>query len=399
MMYNLRYFGKSVAGIGVNMRASVRQENLAKGLSIVSKAVESRPTLPVLGNILLATEDSRLRLAAMDMNLGMSITCWIGAKIDTAGAITLPARTLADLVNNLSPERVDLTLDEATLTMNVRCGATNSNIKGIDSSEFPLLPEMGAGDVALPGRVLRDMINQTAFAAAKEDNRPILTGVYTHFEGDTLTMAAADGYRLAVRTAQLGEGQHFAQPVKMVIPARTLNEVARVISEDDDEVRISLPSDRDLVQFHLKSVVISSQLLEGRFPDFAAIIPKQYNTSTVLYTSDLLRACKRAEIFARDSAGSAQLVVKPPSRPGDPGEVVVAGRSSERGDNTGMLDAAVEGEPLDISFNIRYLIDVLNVISDERVVFQSSGAAHPGVIRPENREDFIHVIMPMSRGG
>jgi DNA polymerase-3 subunit beta len=316
--------------------------------------------------------------------------------VDAPGSITLPARTLGDLVSNLSPERVDLTLDEAKLTMNVRCGATNSNVKGIDASEFPLVPEEGAGDVFLPGRVLRDMINQTAFAAAREDNRPILTGVYTHFEGDMLTMAAADGYRLAVRTAQLEE-QHFTEPVTMVIPSRTLMEVARIITEDDDEIGITLPGERDLVQFHLKNVLVSSQLLEGRFPDFAAIIPKQYNTSTVLFTSDLLRACKRAEIFARDSAGSAQLMVKPPSRPGDPGEVVVAGRSNERGDNTGMLDASVEGEPLDISFNIRYLIDVLNVISDERVVFRSSGAAHPGVIQPENREDFIHVIMPMSR--
>ena len=377
------------------MRVSVRQENLAKGLSIVSRAVENRPTLPVLANVLLATEDARLKLSAMDMGLGMSITCWIGAKVDQPGEITLPKGTLTDLVNNLSPERVDMAVDTTTLTMNVRCGTTVSNFKGIDADEFPLVPEGGQVDVYVPGRVLKDMINQSAFAAAKEDNRPILTGVFTQLDGNVMTMAAADGYRLAVRTTQIEE--HFSEMVSMVIPARALAEVARVISEEDEEVGITLPGERDIVLFHLKNALVSSQLLEGKFPDFSAIIPRSYSTATVVYTSDLLRACKRAEIFARDSAGSAQLMVVPAKSPGEPGEVVIAGRSSERGDNTGMVDASVEGEPLDISFNIRYLIDVLNAIPDERIVIQSNGSTNPGVIRPENRDDFICVVMPMSK--
>lgn len=377
------------------MRVSVRQENLARGLSIVSRAVENRPTLPVLANILMATEDARLKLAAMDMGLGMSITCWIGAKVDEPGAITLPKGTLADLVNNLSPERVDLTLDTTTLTMNVRCGTTVSNIRGIDANEFPLIPDAGEPDIFLPGRVFKEMINQTVFAAARDDSRPILTGINTQFDGNSMSMVASDGYRLAIRTTVLE--QHFSQPMNIVIPSRALAEVGRIIGEEDEEVGISLPGERDIVLFHLKNTLVSSQLLEGRFPDVSAIIPRSYSTATVVYTSDLLRACKRAEIFARDSAGSAQLMVKPPKSPGEPGEVVVAGRSSERGDNTGMVDASVEGEPLDISFNIRYLIDVLNVIPDERVVIQSDGATRPGVIRPENRDDFICVVMPMSK--
>lgn len=381
------------------MRVSVLQENLAKGLGVVSRAVESRPTLPVLGHVLLATEDSRLRLAAMDMGLGMSITCWIGARVDQPGAITLPARTFVDLVNNLSSDRVDLTLDRSTLTVNVRCGATISNIKGIDASEFPMIPEGGPADVVVAGDVLKEMIHHTVFAAAKEDNRPILTGVYTEINGNVLTMAAADGYRLAVRTAQLE--QNFDKPFSMVVPARALAELGRIISEDDDLVSITLPSERAVTLFQLKNVLVSAQVLEGRYPDFAAIIPRTYTTETVLYTKELLRACKRAEIFARDSAGSAQIIVKPPRAAGEPGEVVLVGRSNERGDNTGMLDATVEGEPLDISFNIRYLIDVLNVISDDddKVVFQSNGPSAPGVIRPLGRDDFVHVIMPMSRSG
>ena len=376
------------------MKVSVLQENLAKGLSIVNKAIESRPTMPVLGNVLVQTEDSRLKLAAINMSLGLGITCWIGASIERSGSITLPAKTFADLVSNLSPERVDLDLDSATQTVHLKCGGTKSNIKGIDADEFPPVQEDAGGDVSINGKVLREMINQTVFAAATEDNRPILTGIFMQFSGNVLTLAAADGYRLAVRTTKLE--QEFNPKLEMVVPAKALSEVARVISDDDEDVLITLPNERDQILFSTSNVIVSSQLLEGKFPDFTAIIPRNYNTATIMYTSDLLRACQRAEIFARDSAYSGRLAVTPPSAPGEPGEVIITGKSAERGDNEGLVDASVEGEPLDISFNIKYLIEVLRVIPDERVVLQSNGAANPGVLRPENRDDFIHVIMPMS---
>ncbi|MGB1287885.1 MAG: DNA polymerase III subunit beta [Aggregatilineales bacterium] len=375
------------------MIISVLQDNLAKGVSTVQKAVDSKPPLPVLSNILLEAEGSRLKLAAT--NLQLSITMWIGATVDVPGSITLPAKTLADLVNNLSPERVDLELDEATSTMLVKCGATRSNIKGIDADEFPPIHHRDSGDIVISASVLREMIQQTTFAAASVDNRPILTGVYTQINGEDITMAAADGYRLAVRTGKLLSSS--VEEAEMVIPARALNEIARVLSDEDEEISISLPGDRDIVTFHMMNLNVSSQLLEGNFPDFRAIIPRNYITSMTMYTEDLLRACKRAQIFARDDANSGRLHVKPPSGPGEPGEIMVIGKSAERGDNEGMLDAAVEGEPLEISFNIEYLIEVLRVVNDERVIFQSNGAENPGVLKAENREDFVHVIMPMSR--
>lgn len=375
------------------MIISVLQENLQKGLSVVTKAVESRPTLPVLSNVLLVAEEARLMLAAT--NLQMSITMWIGAKVDQPGSVTLPAKTFADLVNSLAPGQVDLKLDEATQTVHVHCGATNSNIKGIDADEYPPVIHGEGSDISIEAKMVQEMINQTAFAAAKDDARPILTGVYTELEGERITMAAADGYRLAVRHGVLENPAKEA--TSLVIPAKTLAEVARIVDENDSEVHITLPDRRDLVTFHLKNVDISAQLLEGRFPDFAAIIPRNYVTATTMYTDDLLKACRRAQIFARDNANSGRLYVKPPAGPSEPGEVQIIGKSAERGDLDGMLDASVEGEGLDISFNIEYLIDVLRVINEERVVFQSNGAENPGVIRPENREDFIHVIMPMSR--
>lgn len=377
------------------MRITVFQENLARGLSIVGRAVESRPTMPVLSNILLRTEDAQLKLVAVNMSLGMGITCRIGAKVERDGAITLPAKTFTDLVNSLSPEKVDLVLDEATQTVTLKCGGTRSNIKGIDADEFPPVQEGGTGDFAVDGAALKLMINQTVFAAATDDNRPILTGVYTRLEGNVLTMAATDGYRLAVRTLEID--REFPRVIEMVIPAKSLENVARSITDDNEPVYITLPSDRDIVLFTMGSVEISSQLLEGRFPDFTVIIPKTYSTSLVTSASDLLRACQRAEIFARDSAYSGRITVEPPRGPSEPGRIMIVGKSAERGDNEGVVDATVEGEALEISFNIKYLIDVLKVIPPaDNVILESNGASNPGVIRPVNSRDFIHVIMPMS---
>ncbi|MDE2776229.1 MAG: DNA polymerase III subunit beta [Chloroflexota bacterium] len=374
------------------MIVSVLQENLARSLNIVTKAVDSNPPLPVLANVLLETEDSRLKISAT--NLELSISVWIGAKVEQSGSITLPARTFSELVSSLSPERVDLRLDAATHTVHLRCGVQTSNIRGIDADEFPPINHNESADLQVQGESLREMINQTAFAAAREQNRPILTGVYVQLEGSKITMAAADGYRLAVRTTETAES--FAERQDMVVPASAMSEVARIV-EDDQEVGISLPTQRNSITFFAPNVTISSQLLEGRFPDFASIIPRSFVTSTVMYTNDLLVVCQRAEIFARDNANSASLRVKPALNPGEPAEVLIGGKSAERGDSEGMLDATAEGEPLDISFNIRYLIDVLRVIKEERVVFESNGPENPGVLKPENREDFVHVIMPMSK--
>lgn len=376
------------------MRVSVLQDQLARALGIVSKAVDSRSTLQVLGNVILATEDSRLRLAAT--NLEMSITTYIGANVEMDGSITLPAKTLAEFVNTLTPGySVELELNPQTQTVHVQSGMTQSNIKGIASAEFPLIPEVGDPDLMLPGGMLKSMIDQTVFSTAKDDNRPILTGVYTELNGDKLTMAAADGYRLAVRTATME--QRFKEKRTMVVPAKSLAEVARIITDDNAQIAIQLPQgDRNLALFTIGETVISTQLLEGRFPDFGAIIPKSYSTSIMMDTQDLLRACKRSEIFARDNSYSARIRVTPAKGSSEPGEVTITGKSDQRGDQQGQVDANIEGEAIEVAFNIKYLIEALSVIDEANVVIQSSGEKQPGVLRPQDRDDFIYVVMPMS---
>jgi DNA polymerase-3 subunit beta len=377
------------------MRVSVLQENLYKGLSIVSRAIQSRPTLPILANVMLSTDDARLQLSATNLELG--ITAWIGAKVEQDGAITVPAKTLQELVSTLPPERVDIDMDVRTLTMHLRCGAKSANIKGMDAAEFPRVPEFDA-EHAIPvkGSIFKEMIDQVVFAAAKEDNRPILTGILMRFEGDGLTLAAADGYRLSVRTTELEFNTGEREP--LIVPSRTLQELSRVISDEDEEVLIGLPDGRGQVMFGLRSVVLVSQVIEGKFPDYEAIIPRSSDTTILAYTDELLAACKSSEVFAKDSANTAKVMVEPSGMPNVPGRVTVAGQSQEKGDAEAPVDASIEGRSMEIAFNIRYLIDVLNVIREEQVVLETSGPTAPGVVRPAGRDDFIHVIMPMSTG-
>ena len=380
------------------MRVSVLQENLAKGLSIVGRAVASRSTLPVLNNILLETDNSQLRLSAMDMEI--AINCWVGAMIEDEGQITVPARLLADFVNSLPNDRIDMELQTRTQTLHLHCAHYEANIKGIDASEFPIIPayqgDLEAPSVEVEPAKLRHMIDQVAFAASKDDSRPTFTGVYTRLEGDRLTMVATDGFRLAVRSTILEEPSPAA--IGVIIPARALSELSRIISAvdlgQDDGVEVIFSEARNQVMFHLPGVDLVSQLIEANFPDYKKIIPNSYNTRAILDTGEFLNAMKVAYLFAKDAAGS----VKVEMEPGDPGKVILTANSPEMGDNVSELDAMIEGDAMNATFNAKYMIDVLSVIDTPQVAFEAISATRPGVFRPvgAGEEDYVHVIMPMS---
>ena len=219
------------------MKVTVLQESLAHGLSIVSRAVSPRSTLPVLSNVLIASDEGRLRLSATNLELG--ITCWIGAKIEEEGSTTVPARTFVDLVGTLPPEQVSLGLTTATQTLNVRCGASNTDIKCIDAQEFPPLPVPDM-DGAIPLNVadFKEMISQVVFAASMDEARPVLMGVLVNAEKDTLTMAAADGFRLSVRSAPLESG--LESSVAVIVPAKSMAEVSRILGDQEEPVEIAV---------------------------------------------------------------------------------------------------------------------------------------------------------------
>jgi len=367
------------------MKLSCLQENLNRGLGVVGRAVATRTTLPITNNVLLATDQSRLKLAAT--NLEMAISCWIGAKVEEEGAITVPARLLSDFISSLPAEKVDISLSPQTKTLGLKCARFEARISGIDAKDFPPIPKVEDGiTTKVEVEAFRQGVTQVVFAAATEESRPVLTGVDAKFDGDLLTLAAADGFRLAVYKLPLAEP--VSSETEVIIPARTLAELNRLIAEQEEAVEVTVNPNKGQALFRLKNIELVSQLVQGTFPNYAQLIPQSYSTKAVISVADFLRATKTASIFARDGSGIVRLVIAP-------GKVVVSARSEEIGDDVGEIDAVVEGEEAKIAFNGKYLTDVLSVLHEAQVALETTSPSSPGVIRPVGVENYIHVVMPM----
>jgi DNA polymerase-3 subunit beta len=377
------------------MKVNVKQQQLAHCVSMVSRAVSPRSTLPVLSNILVKTDHGRLRLSATNLELG--ITCWIGARVEGEGAITVPARTFTDLVSNLPTEQVLLTLDNSTQTLNVRCGTSESNIKGIDAEEFPPIPEPNL-DEGVPLNItnFKEMVQQVSFAASTDEARPVLTGVLLKIDGDQITMAATDGFRISIREDEIPNP--VSRPIDAIIPARALIELGRIIGSGEEPLIMTFPPDRGQVIFHLDNLELASQLIEGSFPDYRAIIPPNFKTHTLLSTSGLLKACKQAEIIAREGTNVARLNIIPESGGTEPGKLEISAHSEQTGDSEVLVDASIDGVPLLVAFNVRFLREVLEVIKSDNVWLETNVANTPGLIRAEGDDHFRHIIMPMHIG-
>jgi len=377
------------------MKVTVLQENLARGLGIVSKAVSPRSTLPVLANILIASDEGRLRLSAT--NLEMGITCWIAARIEEEGSTTVPARTFSDLVSTLPSDQVLLKLDPSTQTLNVRGGTSTNDIKCIDAQEFPPLPVPDfEGAVQINVGDFREMIHQVAFAASSDEARPVLMGVLVQVDRDKLTMAAADGFRLSVRKAVLSAPS--AASVSAIVPAQALKELARVATDGEEPIYMVLPKGRGQVVFRVKDVEVVSQLIDGTFPDYQQIIPRSYKSRTLVSTSSLLKACKQAEIFAREGSNVARFNIKTAQGEMQPSEVEISATSEETGKNETIVEATVDGGGLLIAFNVKFLREALEVIRTPNVALETSAPNAPGVVKPVGDDQFLHVIMPMHLG-
>jgi DNA polymerase-3 subunit beta len=371
------------------MKLSCLQENLNKGLGIIGRAVATRTTLPITQNVLISTDQSQLKLAAT--NLEIAISSWIGAKIESEGSITIPARVLTEFINSLPSDIISLNLKHHTLEL--KCGRYEARINGLDAADFPPIPQVGDGfSTKVLAEELKQAISQVAFAAATEESRPVLTGVQTEFEGSKMTMAAADGFRLAVHRNNLIEP--VKDKVSMIIPAKAYHELNRLMTEPDQEIEITLNSQKSQVLFKLKNIEMVSQLIQGTFPNYSQLIPQTYGTKARIDVAEFQRAIKMASIFARDGSGIARVIVTPGAT-AETGKVTISARADEIGDNVGEIDALVDGESAKIAFNARYLADVLSVIKQAQVSLEVTTPSNPGVIRPVGVDNYDHVVMPM----
>lgn len=373
------------------MKVTCTQEALGRGLAIVGRAVAARSPLPITSNVLLATEEGRLRLSATNLEITMS--CWIQAQIDEEGAITVPARLLTDFVSTLPNDRISLTVAPRARQVRLACARNEATIGGLNAEDFPPAPVVKDGvSVELDPKGLRQAVAQTVFAAATDDSRPVLTGVHTKFEDKLLTLAASDGFRLAVFKLPLEDA--VSEAVEIVVPARALAELNRLLAEEEEPVTLRTNAGKTQVLFRLKNAEMVAQLIQGTFPNFNQLIPSGYTGRAVADIGEFLRETRIASVFARDGSGIVRLVVTP-GEGVTPGKVVISARAEEIGDNQGELDAAVEGEGVKIAFNGKYLQDVLQALDAGQLALETSGPSSQGVFRPMGNDNYVHVIMPM----
>lgn len=368
------------------MKLSVMQENLARGLSVVSRAVSSRSALPVLSNVLLRTEDAGLKLTATNLEVG--ITSWVPGKIDVEGALTVPARLLTDVVTGLPPgERVELTVEGGT-SLHVKAGRYQTHLRGIDAEEFPVIPSAGDRPTTrLEQRALRRALSEVAFAAATDEARPILTGVLTRITGDQLTLAAADNYRIAVKVLKV------LTPIEettFVVPARSYLELMRILNDSEEPVDVMLAQAKSQVIFSVEGTELVSRLIDGQFPNYQQVLPTSHASRAVVEREDLLKAVRLSAFIASSAANVVKL------RVGEEGsDSITIAAAADVGDAEGQVEATLEGDSVTIAFNARYLTEALQNLSGDQLALEFSGPLSPGVLKPTDDPDYVHVIMPV----
>lgn len=388
------------------MRISCLQETLSKALSIAGRFTAARSSMAVLENLLMEAQDGHIRLVCSTLDI--SINVWVKATVHDEGAITVPVRLLSEFVTYLpSGQMVDLEFDTKSKQMNVSCGSYSADFNTIEANEFPNVPDTvhldGARIRQLESRGLRSMIGQTVFAAATGDERPNLAGVDMQFTAGVLTMAATDGFRLSVRSAPMSLSEE--EEIKVLVPARALAEMGRILSEADasQAIQMAVTSRSNQILFEIPGfpqengafakVLLVCQLIDAQFPDYHRIIPTSHTARVVTSTASLLKATRASFLFTKADNNIISTHINPADN-----RISVSSESDQKGASENQIDAQVEGESMDISFNGQYLIDVLSRMESEEVMMELTESSRPCKVLPvgQGSDEFLHVIMPMS---
>ncbi len=382
------------------MKLSTQQENIKKALAQVGRAVPGKPTLPVLGNILLTTEHERLRLTGTNLNLG--ITVWISAQVERPGSVLVPAGLFTDLVAGLPNDKLTLEVNGENQVVTVTCARFSTQINGASAEDFPSVqhtPPDGEASVRFAAATLKEAIPQVVCAAADTDARPVLAGVFLRLHESAALLAAADGFRLATKSITLPVPVTTKQEV--IIPAPALRELAGLLSDQTEHITMSLlaaaagSTAATQAMFQTEHWTLATRLIEGQFPDVERILPKGCTTRAIIDVRELNRAVKLAALIASVSQNVVKLSVTA-GESAQPGTVLLSANAAGVGANTGAVEGQVAGEGGQIALNVKYLGEALAVIGTPQVAFEMVTAQTPGVLRPVGQNGYVHVIMPMA---
>lgn len=383
------------------MKGSVDQQRLAKGLSIAIKAVSSRTTMPILANFLIeATNDQVLRIAATNLEIGINV--WVGAKIEEAGAITVPAKLLSEFVSSLPQEKVGFDLDEKTLTFKLKCSGHKANMKGLDATDYPIIggDDAARTTIALPPADFSEALGQVTFAASDDENRPTLTGVEVVISPEQIGLTTTDGYRLSRRV--LSAQSPVDGETALIVPHKALEEISRIAKDASIESLVDVSVKESQIAFGVTGrgdstgngfdrAELVCPLIDGRFPQWRSTVPQSCNTTMVVDTAALLKSVKVAMLFARENNGSIRMSTT------ESGTIVLS-VASDTGDNTSEIDAEIDGDEIVIALNGKYLIDVLTQISHPKVVIETVAGNRPAMLYSQglSKDEGMFLIMPMN---
>lgn len=368
------------------MKLQILQENLIKALIRVGRIIQTKPQLPILQNILLETEEGRLKLTAT--NLETTEIVWIGAKIQEEGSLCVPSKLLSEYISSIPQGTVSLEEKEGALL--IQCLGFKATIPGSPSIEFPpVAKNTEKNPMILNKETFIMSVEQVIFSAATDEGRPILTGIKITQKEGSVVFAATDGYRLSVKK-QLMEG---VSDLNLLVPAKAIGEVLKISGEEKGVTEIAFfkLKDNQLV-FVIGDTEVRTRLIDGDYPVYEKIIPTKVNTTVIFEKEQLLRAVRSASIFARDSANIIKMHI-------DTSSVSVSANTPQVGEDQVDVEARIDGEGGDLAFNSRFLLDLLTNVSSDEVILEMTGSLNPGVFKLVGDNSYLHIIMPVRISG
>lgn len=367
------------------MKLKCRQKDLAFALNLVNRAVSPNTTLPVLNNILMKAEGKRLYFSAT--NLEVAMTYFIDVEVLNEGAVTIPAKLITSYVSLLKDEDVEMKLEEG-LNLSIKTPLSHTKIKGIDSGEFPVIPEVTEGQkFSVATNVFETAITQTVFAASSNVSRPVLTGTLFRLDKDDLSMVATDSYRLSEKKIKLKAG--VKESIDCVVPSHTISELGKVLNSFSDK-EVACQVTKNQILFSIENLKIISRLIEGNFPDYKRIIPSSSKTKVDVKVQDLVLAVKKVSLFVQETNNNVKMSVT------NDGKLIVATDETQIGEGTAEVDVKIEGENNKVALNAQYILDVLGHIHGETIKLDIDNKLAPVTIRPEKKDaNYTHIIMPL----
>lgn len=364
------------------MKAIILQANFAKALGQVSRIISTRSTLPVLGNVLISAKKGRISFSATDLEVG--ITTQVAGKVEEEGELTVPARLLSDFILNNSDDTIEISTEDTK--MHLKSDRYEANIIGILADEFPTVPDAPKEVFCQINKLdFTDSVKKVLIAPANDETRPTLAGIYFNFSGKDLTLVATDSYRLAEKKLTL------ESPVgdrKVIIPTRTMAEVLRLVGSLENTENISIAATENQVFFIVGEVRVVSRIIEGSFPPYQQIIPNTFKITATVNYKEFLSAIKMASLFAKDAANNIRIKIAENT-------LVISSALSQTGDAKSQVAAEVAGGEVQVAFNARYLLDVLQVLSTDRVVIKLKDSFAAGLIEAEKDKDYLYIAMPL----